>query len=560
MLQTLYVKNLALIDEVEVDFKQGLNILTGETGAGKSIIIDSISFALGEKVDKHMLREKDEAGYVELIFSQLSKSVVAQLRAMEIEPEDDTVILSRKITGGRSVAKINGESVPASRLKEAAACLIDIHGQHEHQSLLHASKHLEFLDDYAGAELEEKKQLLAGAYKTYTACKKQLEDQCIDKEEQARELSLLEYEVAEIQAARLVPGEDEQLESEFRRMTNSKKIMEALQFVEQAAGENGAAPMIGRGVRELSSVSIYDRQLEGLTGQLAQIEDLLSDFHRELTGYMDSAQFDGEYFAQVEARLDEVNRLKAKYSSGNYNAAIEEVLAVCEEKQARIDQLKHFDTYERQLREQYEQATAQVEALCEQICVIRKEAGAVLREKMIHALQDLNFLDVQFDLQFSKTGRYSANGSDAMEFLISTNPGEPLRALKDIASGGELSRIMLALKSVLAENDEIATLIFDEIDSGISGRTAQMVSEKLHMIAKNHQVICITHLPQIAAMADAHFYIEKHVIDASTVTQLTLLDVEQSVAELGRMLGGVAVTDKVLESAREMKKLAMQAK
>ena len=201
-----------------------------------------------------------------------------------------------------------------------------------------------------------------------------------------------------------------------------------------------------------------------------------------------------------------------------------------------------------------------MEALCEQICVIRKEAGAVLREKMIHALQDLNFLDVQFDLQFSKTGRYSANGSDAMEFLISTNPGEPLRALKDIASGGELSRIMLALKSVLAENDEIATLIFDEIDSGISGRTAQMVSEKLHMIAKNHQVICITHLPQIAAMADAHFYIEKHVIDASTVTQLTLLDVEQSVAELGRMLGGVAVTDKVLESAREMKKLAMQAK
>ena len=555
MLQTLYVKNLALIDEVEVDLQKGLNILTGETGAGKSIIIDSISFALGEKVDKHMLREKDEAGYVELIFSNLSDSVTAQLRALEIEPEDDTVILSRKITGGRSVAKINGESVPASRLKEAAGCLIDIHGQHEHQSLLHASKHLEYLDDYAGEKLEEKKRSLAGAYKAYTACKKQLEEQCTDKEEQARELSFLEYEVSEILAAKLAPGEDENLENEYRRMTNSKKIMEALQLVDQAAGENGASAMIGRGVRELSAVSSYDEPLEGLEEQLSQIEDLLSDFHRELTGYMDSAQFDGERFAQVEERLDEINRLKAKYGS-----SIEAILSACEEKQARIDQLKHFDTYEKKLREQYEQAKAQVDALCQQVSEIRKAAGALLREKMISALQDLNFLDVQFDLQFTQTGHYSANGFDAMEFLISTNPGEPLRGLKDIASGGELSRIMLALKSVLAENDEIDTLIFDEIDTGISGRTAQMVSQKLHMIAKNHQVICITHLPQIAAMADAHFYIEKNVVDASTVTQLTLLDEEQSVAELGRMLGGVSVTDKVLESAREMKKLAAQAK
>ena len=270
---------------------------------------------------------------------------------------------------------------------------------------------------------------------------------------------------------------------------------------------------------------------------------------------MDSAQFDGERFAQVEARLDEINRLKAKYGS-----TIEAVFAACEEKQARIDQLKNFDTYEKKLREQYEQAKAQVDALCEQISAIRKAAGVTLREKMIQALQDLNFLDVQSDLQFTRTDRYSANGFDAMEFLISTNPGEPLRELKDIASGGELSRIMLALKSVLAENDEIDTLIFDEIDTGISGRTAQMVSQKLHMIANTHQVICITHLPQIAAMADAHFYIEKNVVDASTVTKLTLLDEERSVAELGRMIGGMAVTDKVLESAREMKKLAMQAK
>lgn len=555
MLQTLYVKNLALIDEVEVDLRDGLNILTGETGAGKSIIIDSISFALGEKVDKNMLREKDAAGYVELIFSNLSDSVTAQLHALGIEPEDDTVILSRKITGGRSVAKINGESVPASRLKDAAGCLIDIHGQHEHQSLLHAHRHLEYLDDYANAELEEKKHALAAVYKEYTACKKELEDLCTDKEEQLRELSFLEYEVSEIQAAGLTPGEDEKLESEYRRMTNGKKIMEALQLVEQAAGEDGAASMIGRGVRELSAVSAYDESLMALWEQLSQIEGLLSDFHRELNRYMDGTRFDGERYMQTEQRLDEINRLKAKYGS-----SIEAVFLACEEKQTRIEQLKNFDTYEKKLREQYEQVKEKVGALCEEISEIRRAAGAALREKMISALQDLNFLDVQFDLKFTRTKSYSANGVDAMEFLISTNPGEPMRALKDIASGGELSRIMLALKSVLAENDEIGTLIFDEIDTGISGRTAQMVSQKLHMIAKNHQVICITHLPQIAAMADAHFYIEKNVVDASTVTQLTLLDEEQSVAELGRMLGGMSVTDTVLESAREMKKLAAQAK
>ena len=398
MLQTLYVKNMALIDEMEIDLKDGLNILTGETGAGKSIIIDSISFALGEKVDKHMLREKDQAGYVELIFSNISDAVAAQLRALEIEPEDDTVILSRRITGSRSVAKINGESVPASRLKEAAACLIDIHGQHEHQSLLHAGKHLEYLDDYASAELEEKKRALADAYKTYAACKKQLEEQCTDKEEQARELSFLEYEVSEILAAKLCTGEDEELESEYRRMTNSKKIMEALQLVEQAAGENGASSMIGRGVRELTAVSVYDKPLEALTEQLAQVEELLSDFHRELNSYMDGAQFDGERFAQVEARLDIINRLKNKYG-----ATIEDILAACEEKQARIDQLLHFDTYEKQLREQYEQAESRVDALCGQISEIRKAAGETVREKMIQALQGLSFLDVQFALQVTRT-------------------------------------------------------------------------------------------------------------------------------------------------------------
>lgn len=555
MLQTLYVKNLALINEVEVDLREGLNILTGETGAGKSIIIDSISFALGEKVDRHMLRESDEAGYVELIFSGLSAAVCEQLQQLGIEPEDQSVILSRRITGGRSVAKINGESVPASRLREAAGCLIDIHGQHEHQSLLHASKHLEYLDDYAGAELAGIKRELAEAYHTYTACKKILDEQCSDKEALSREQSLLEYETAEIESARLIPGEDEELEQSYRRMVNSKRIMEALQIVSQAAGEDGASAMVGRAARELAAVESYDPQLESLGLQLSQLEELLSDFHRELSAYMDDADFDGEEFAQVEQRLDVINHLKSKYGD-----TIAKILESYEQKQERLTQLGDLDAYEQKLRADLETAREQVERLCAGLSELRQRAGVQLREKMLQALRDLNFLDVAFDLKFTRMDHYSANGYDAMEFMISTNPGEPMRELKNIASGGELSRVMLALKSVLAENDGIGTLIFDEIDTGISGRTAQMVSQKLKKIAKNHQVICITHLPQIAAMADAHYFIEKQVIDNTTVTQLTLLDEEHSIAELGRMLGGVAVTETVLDNAREMKKLAMQAK
>lgn len=313
--------------------------------------------------------------------------------------------------------------------------------------------------------------------------------------------------------------------------------------------------MVGRAARELAAVESYDPQLESLGLQLSQVEELLSDFHRELSAYMDDADFDGEEFAQVEQRLDVINHLKSKYGD-----TIAKILESYEQKQERLTQLGDLDAYEQKLRADLETAREQVERLCAGLSELRQRAGAQLREKMLQALRDLNFLDVAFDLKFTRMDHYSANGYDAMEFMISTNPGEPMRELKNIASGGELSRVMLALKSVLAENDGIGTLIFDEIDTGISGRTAQMVSQKLKKIAKNHQVICITHLPQIAAMADAHYFIEKQVIDNTTVTQLTLLDEEHSIAELGRMLGGVAVTETVLDNAREMKKLAMQAK
>lgn len=555
MLQNLHVKNMALIDEVEIELQSGLNILTGETGAGKSIIIDSIGFALGEKADKNLVRNPDEASLVELTFVEENKTILHALSEAQIEVEDSVIILSRKISNGRTIAKINGESVPASKLKEIASLLIDIHGQHEHQSLLHASKHLNFLDEFAKNEIGTLKDELAKAYTSYRQIQKELEEGSLDQESRARELSLLEYELHEIESANLKTGEDEELETEYRKIGNSKKIIEALQEVSQLMGERGAADAVARSVRELMSVSALDEDMGSLCDQISDIEQLISDFGRDLSGYIDALEYDEERVSFVEKRLDELNHLKAKYGT-----SIDAVIASMQERQQRIDRLLNYAEYEQNLKAEYEKARQDLEGLCQRLSDIRHAAGEQFKQQMIAALSDLNFLDVRFDLDFQRLDHFTGDGFESMEFLISTNPGAPLRKLKDIASGGELSRIMLAFKSILASQDEIDTLIFDEIDTGISGRTAQMVSEKMNVIAKNHQVICITHLPQIAAMADAHFFIEKNVIDNSTVTDIHLLDQEESIAELGRMLGGVEVTETVLQSAREMKELAGKKK
>lgn len=555
MLQNLHVKNMALIDEVEIELQSGLNILTGETGAGKSIIIDSIGFALGEKADKNLVRDPDEASLVELTFVEENKTILHALSEAQIEVEDGVIILSRKISNGRTIAKINGESVPASKLKEIASLLIDIHGQHEHQSLLHASKHLNFLDEFAKNEIGTLKDELAKAYTSYRQIQKELEEGSLDQESRARELSLLEYELHEIESANLKTGEDEELETEYRKIGNSKKIIEALQEVSQLMGERGAADAVARSVRELMSVSALDEDMGSLCDQISDIEQLISDFGRELSGYIDALEYDEERVLFVETRLDELNHLKAKYGT-----SIDAVIDSMQERQQRIDKLLNYAEYEQNLKAEYEKARQDLEGLCQRLSDIRHAAGEQFKQQMIAALSDLNFLDVRFDLDFQRLDHFTGDGFESMEFLISTNPGAPLRKLKDIASGGELSRIMLAFKSILASQDEIDTLIFDEIDTGISGRTAQMVSEKMNVIAKNHQVICITHLPQIAAMADAHFFIEKNVIDNSTVTDIHLLDQEESIAELGRMLGGVEVTETVLQSAREMKELAGKKK
>lgn len=556
MLENLHVKNLALIEEEDITFLDGLHILSGETGAGKSIILGALGLALGGKVSKEMLRDGDKEALVEAVFRVTRESQRKQLAALDVEPYDDQIILSRKITESRSVAKINGEMVPAVKMKQVGDIFLDIHGQNDHQSLLHKKKHLEMLDEYAKSEVQPLKERMHTAYKTYAQKQQEWQDADRMDGDREREISFLEYEIHEIADANLQVGEDERFESQYRRLSNSKRIMEALGEAQQmSAGADGASDQIGRAIQRLHQVVVYDEALLPMLDSLSDIDSLLSDFNRDLSQYMSEAEFDEELFAQIDGRLNEINRLKDKYGS-----TIEQILAAKEEKEERLQKLQHYEAYLAKLSEECKQAKKEAEDAAFALSSMRQHYAKELSKKVEDALLDLNFLDVHFSMEFLQAEKIGMDGYDDAQFMIRTNPGEPIRPLKDIASGGEMSRIMLAIKTVLAEHDDIDTLIFDEIDAGISGRTAQAVSEKLHLVAKEHQVICITHLPQIAAMADHHYLIQKDVIGNETISSIEALSYHDSIKELARMLGGTTITQTVLDNAKEMKELAQQKK
>ena len=557
MLASLHVKNLAIIDEVEVDFRNHLNILTGETGAGKSIIIGSINMALGGKASADIIRSGAEYGLVELIFETEQPAVYEKLRQLELPAEDGQVIISRKIMKSRSVCKVNGETVTMGIVRELAGVLLDIHGQHEHQSLLHKQKHLEILDQYFKAELSDELQEVAALYKEYKKAKDAYEQKNVSQEERMRQLSFMEYEYQEITQAHLKEGEDEELASLYKRYSNAQQIAEGIAVVNQITdgGMSSVSDELGRASKQLCKIADYDDKLQNFLEQLQNMEDLLRDFNYELQDYMGEMEYDESQFMEVEARLNLYHSLKAKYGE-----QVSDILAYQQELEQKIEQYKEYDVYLEQLKNRLEKKEQAYLKKARKITKLRKTGAQELALQIKQALLDLNFLDVQFEVVVSPLEHYTELGMDSVEFMISTNPGEKIRPLGKVASGGELSRIMLAIKSVLAQQDQVETLIFDEIDVGISGRTAQKVSEKMAVIAKKHQVICITHLPQIAAMADQHFIIEKQVSNDKTATQIRSLDQAGSIDELARILGGAEITDTVRESALEMKNLAQQMK
>ena len=558
MLAHLHVKNLALIEEIEVEFGPGLNILTGETGAGKSILLGSMQLILGAKTSKNMIRENAPYALVELLFQIENEKAKEALKELDIYPEDGQVLLSRKIMDGRSINKINGETSTVGQMKAAAAWLLDIHGQHEHQSLLYQDKQLAILDAYGKNRVLPVKDKVSQAYKEYSKCKAELNSMNMDEEQRNRELAFLEFEIKEIEKANLQPDEDEELERQYRKMSNAKLIVDSLQLVHNLTGyesKEGAGETVGEALKEFSHVTQYDSELAPMAETLTSVDGLLNDFNRELSAYLDDMTCDEGEFYETERRLDLINGLKAKYGR-----TIEDIFSYRKLQEEKLEKLRKYEENLQELKNHLKELKDVLEERSDELSRIRKEYSKQLEEKIIQGLKDLNFLDVNFAIDFQQKKNYTDNGTDDIQYLISTNPGESLKPLGQIVSGGELSRIMLALKAILADRDQIETLIFDEIDTGISGRTAQKVSEKMAVIGQHHQVLCITHLPQIAAMADSHFEIEKHLQGTETITQIHVLEEDDSIRELARLLGGAEITSAVFENAKEMKELAQKQK
>ena len=556
MLINLHVKNLALIEETEADFGPGLNILTGETGAGKSLLLGSINLVLGKKMTKDLLRQGSDSCLVELVFRPDTPESLQRLAALGIEAEDGHVILTRKLQKGRSISRINGETCTAARMKEAAALLLDVHGQHEHQSLLYPQYQLGVLDDYGREQLEAPAAAVAETYQAYQALKKELEDYALGSEEVLRQISFLQFEIEEIEAAALHPGEEDTLEQRYRLLTNSRKIGSALQEAHGYTGnDGGAGEMVGRALRELSSIAGFDPSLAESEKLLADIEDLLNDLNRQLSSYMTDFVFSEEEFRETEDRLDIIRRIKGKYGQTE-----EKVEAALQARKRELDRLQNYEERKQILQDRLDSAEKKLEKATAQLTEARKKVAAELSAAIRKELEGLNFQNTDFEILFSRNSSYSARGADTVSYQISTNPGEPRRSLDKVASGGELSRVMLAIKTLLADRDQVETLIFDEIDTGISGRTAQKISEKLAKIAGSRQVICITHLAQIASMADRHFVIEKCVREQETLTQLRQLSEEEQTGELARILGGAEITDAVRQNAAEMRQLALDRK
>lgn len=556
MLLNLHVKNLAIIDEIEVEFSEGLNVLTGETGAGKSIIIGSINIALGGKVSKDIIRTGTEFALVELTFLAEDSEQINSLEKLGITLEEDVVVISRKITKCRTINRVNGETVSVSMLKSIADILIDIHGQNEQQSLLYKNKHMEIVDRYAAEKMCGRDMEFSEMYRQYKDMLVKYSEKEMSEEERLREVSFIRYELEQIEQAHLVKGEEEKLQERYRYLSNANEIKsginEVYSLVEDSYGDSqSVSQMLGRSSHILAKISGYDERLKELARQIADIDELIMDFNRDLQEYASDMDENGEEFAEVETRLDLVRTIKSKYG-----ATTELVENYAKDLENKLEKYEAYEEYRANLEKKIEIYKIKLEKLGESISKIRKKCSAELEKRITDALIDLNFLQVKFEIAVREFDEFNSKGKDEVEFMISTNPGEDLKPIGQAASGGELSRIMLAIKAVLAEHDSIGTLIFDEIDVGISGRTAQKVAEKMAFIGHSHQVICISHLAQIAAMADHNYLIEKNNSLNKTSTVIRQLEGDEIVEEIARILGGAKITDAVLESAREMKQLA----
>ncbi len=548
MLEYLHVRNIALIREAELVLSDHLNILSGETGAGKSILLGSLGLALGERGSTDLLRTGESEGFVELVFSVTDPDTLARLAEESVQPEDGKLILSRRISDKRSILRLNGEVVSASFVRKISSLLLDIHGQHEHQSLLNEENHLSVLDGYAKETIREALLAYQDCYASYRKLKEEIRALGGgDDEERRRRMDFIGFQISEIEEAGIRRGEEEALTEELKKLSSAAAITAGLQETSDAlSGQN--ADGISSSIRALQALLGVDPSLSALVSELRDIESLMQDAAEDAKERLQNLESDPARQDEVETRLALLSRMKRKYGNSE-----EEILRTCDQLQSEYDQLRDFDENKEEMLLRLSELKKKLIEAAKALHERRLLAARDFEGEMTEALKDLNFLQVVFSAEVTETNRFTKNGADEVRFLISTNPGEPVKPLSKVASGGELSRIMLAIKSLSADTDRIGTLVFDEIDSGISGKTAASVARKMRRIAKNHQVICISHLPQIVSAADHHFLIEKTAEDGSAVTKVTELSEEESVREIARLLGAGEETEAGLENAREMK-------
>ena len=557
MLLNLHVKNFALIDEIDIDFSKGLNILTGETGAGKSIVLGSLAIALGAKADKDFIRTGEEFALVEITFTADTDEVRRKLIENDISLENDCVLIQRKITPQRSVFKLNSQTVTVSVIKDIASVLIDIYGQHDYQNLLNSRKHIEILDSFA-KDIADASSGYKKTYSEYLRLKDLAESPEVDELKREREISLLEYQINEIKSAALKVNEEEEVEERLKVLENAYKIQSTLSLVKDIMYdyESSAGEMINKSIREMSAISSYDSALGDLFDELNNIYSLVSDFERETAGLLEDYAPNEEELNRLRERYNLINELERKYGR-----TVENVLEYLNDKEKELEALEDYALKRESILKDYEKAKEALKKAADGLSAVRKKTAASFEKAITEGLSDLNFNQSSFKVAITETSDYTANGKDKVNFEISTNPGEPLKPLENVSSGGELSRIMLAIKTVGAKSDNTETLIFDEIDAGISGVTAWKVAKKLALLSKDHQIILITHLQQIAAMADVHFEIKKIVSDNSrTNTYIDVLDKEGEIKEIARMLGDESGSESFLENANEIKKQALDYK
>jgi len=565
MLQHLEINNIALIDRISMELDRGLNILTGETGAGKSIIIDSINAILGGRLSKDFIRTGKEKATVEAVFQIDNERFTDLFEAMGIEPEEDgTLIISREFNiQGRNICRINGRMTTVSVLREIGTRLIDVHGQHDNQSLLRTENHQEFLDSFAGSKLAQLKVQYSKLFEEYKGIKDKLSKLSDDKGGIERKVDLLKYQINEIKAAGLKKGEEEDLYKQKVLLSNSEKIITSLTCAYDAlfSSDNmdniymSASDTVGRAMTELNSIVKLDKRFEDIANKLEGIYYQIDDVAEEIRNIRDEIEYDPDMLEKIEERIDLIYKLKKKY--GN---SIEEILDFCKEAEAELEETLNSEELIKKLRDKLVMLQNELYECALKIHNERCEVAGIIEGKIEKELEDLEMKKTKFkvfvelDERVDENGErpFTRNGLDMIEFMISPNVGEPLKPLSKIASGGEMSRIMLAIKNILANVDSIPTLIFDEIDIGISGKASQKVGEKLYNISRNHQVICVTHQAQIACMADNHFLIEKISDEETTRTNVKKLSKEELKNEIARILGGAVISDITLKHAEEM--------